>query len=101
MTGKGILYVRTIRWRVTANGAYDSNAGTGLYARPDHGPEHGSAASLDAWRSAAAAGSRRRNHRAHHARHRVSAHRHREDLRGEVLSAGRADDRSHRLSLPH
>ena len=33
--------------------------------------------------------------------HRLSAHRHREDLRGQVLSAGGAADRPHRLSQPH
>src|SRR5574340_389337 len=50
--------------------------------------------------AAPGAGDRGRERAAPHARYRLPAHRDREDLRGQVLPAGGAADRPHRLSLP-
>ncbi len=60
------------------------------------GPQH----PFDPRRAPPGAGNRRRNRPAPGARHRLFAYRHRENLRGEVLSAGGSPHRPHRLSQP-
>src|ERR1700733_1054454 len=93
---------RIIRWRATArHGAPDPHASSRTRAGSHDDPEHGTATSFHAWRAAVTAGDRWRNGSANHARYWLPAHRNRKDLRSQVLPAGGAAHRPHRLSVPH
>src|SRR5262249_1429117 len=85
---------------VSGNCSPDTYARARARAGSHHDPEHGAAASLDPWRAADDSRDRWRERSADHAGYRLSAYRHREDLRGQVLSPGGAAHRPHRLSLP-